>query len=288
MYKSARITLVQENPLPLAPGWEQQLDQQISAALTRYPDTDLLIFPELHCFGDGYPDQSRSEFLYAKAEPLTGQIVQRLCDLAAKHQIWLIPGSVCEAGPNGELYNTQILIEPAGKLAASYRKIFPWRPSEPYTPGTEFVVAPTPVGKLGLHICYDAWFPETTRNLAWLGAEIICNVVKTTTPDRTQELILAQANAIVNQVFVVSINVAAPTGEGQSIVVGPEGEILAQADKDPCLIHVELDLDRLTEVRTTGTAGTNRMWQQFKPTDPKIPLPLYQGVINPHTWNIGV
>ncbi len=68
------------------------------------------------------------------------------------------------------------------------------------------------IGRVGLNICYDAWFPEVSRQLAWMGAEVILNVVKTTAPDRRQELVLAKANAIVNQVFVVSVNCAGPAG----------------------------------------------------------------------------
>ena len=78
-----------------------------------------------------------------------------------------------------------------------------------------------------MSICYDAWFPESTRSVAWLGAEFVVNVVKTIGADRKQERVLAQANAIVNQVFMLSVNAAGPIGTGGSIVCDPEGTVIA-------------------------------------------------------------
>ena len=122
---------------------------------------------------------------------------------------------------------------PDGTIAASYRKVFPWRPYERYRPGTRFVTADLAgVGRVGLSVCYDSWFPEHTRHLAWMGAEVMVNVVKTTTVDRAQELVLARANAIVNQVFFVSVNAAAPVGRGQSLVVDPEGLVRVAAPSE--------------------------------------------------------
>lgn len=255
-------------------------------ALERHPEARLLVFPELHLFGDGVPDLQREGALRGAAEPLDGPRVEALSALALELGVWLVPGSVCELGPHGELFNTQIVLSPEGRLAGSYRKIFPWRPHEPYEPGNRFVVVDLDgLGRVGLNICYDAWFPETTRQLAWMGAEVILNVVKTTTADRAQELVLARANAIVNQVFVVSVNCAGPTGMGRSIIVDPEGEALAEApDAAPALLAADLDLAAVARVRTHGTAGVNRMWSQFRPGEPAIPLPVYQGRIDPATW----
>jgi predicted amidohydrolase len=190
------------------------------------------------------------------------------------------------------VFNTAVAFSPAGELAASYRKIFPWRPYEIFTPGDQFVVFDLPdVGRCGFSICYDAWFPEVSRQLAWLGAEVIVNPTQTTTGDRPQELVLARANAIVNQVFVISVNAAAPVGVGQSVVVDPEGRVrTATADPTPAVLTDVIDLDEVTRVRRYGTAGLNRLWDQFapdnggKPTDPVIELPLYSGRIDPRRW----
>lgn len=259
---------------------------EVKAALEAQPHSKLVVFPELHLFGDQSPDLQRTERLQASAEPLDGPRVKELQQLAKDLNIWLVPGSVCERGPEGQLFNTQLVLSPDGELAGYYRKIFPWRPFEPYDPGDRFTTVDLPgIGRVGLNICYDAWYPEVSRQLAWMGAEVILNVVKTTTPDRKQELILAKANAIVNQVFVVSVNCAGPTGMGRSIIVDPEGNTLAQAPDDaPRLLAAELDLAAVERVRTHGTENLNRPWSQFREGEPAVELSVYQGRINPATW----
>jgi predicted amidohydrolase len=259
---------------------------EVKAALEAQPHSKLVVFPELHLFADQNPDLQRAEMLQASAEPLDGPRVKELKQLAKDLNIWLVPGSVCERGPEGQLFNTQLVLSPDGGLAGYYRKIFPWRPFEPYDPGDRFTTVDLPgIGRVGLNICYDAWYPEVSRQLAWMGAEVIINVVKTTTPDRRQELILAKANAIVNQVFMVSVNCAGPTGKGQSIIVDPEGNTLAEApDDQPQLLTAELDLAAVDRVRTHGTENLNRPWSQFREGEPAVELSVYQGRINPATW----
>ncbi|TDT78661.1 putative amidohydrolase [Arthrobacter sp. AG258] len=259
---------------------------KVKAALEAQPHSKLVVFPELHLFGDENPDLQRTEMLQASAEPLDGPRVQELKQLAKDLNIWLVPGSVCERGPEGQLFNTQLVLSPEGELAGYYRKIFPWRPFEPYDPGDRFTTVDLPgIGRVGLNICYDAWYPEVSRQLAWMGADVILNVVKTTTPDRKQELILAKANAIVNQVFMVSVNCAGPTGQGKSIIVDPEGNTLAEATDDkPQLLTAELDLAAVDRVRTHGTENLNRPWSQFREGEPAVELSVYQGRINPATW----
>ncbi|NKX54305.1 carbon-nitrogen hydrolase family protein [Arthrobacter mobilis] len=259
---------------------------EVAAAVEHQPQTRLVVFPELHLFGDGDPDRQRTEALQDAAEPLDGPRVKGLRELAADLGIWLVPGSVCERGPEGQLFNTQLVLSPDGELAGYYRKIFPWRPHEPYDPGDRFATVDLAgIGRVGLNICYDAWFPEVSRQLAWMGAEVILNVVKTTTDDRKQELVLAQANAIVNQVFMVSVNCAGPTGRGRSLIVDPEGNTLAEAGDDaPVLLAADLDLSAVERVRTHGTENVNRPWSQFHPGEPPIELPVYQGRIDPAAW----
>jgi predicted amidohydrolase len=256
--------------------------------IARAARADLIVYPELHLFGSEiWPDEERNVELRRSAVPLDGQLVAELGDIAHEAGAWLIPGSICERGPLGELFNTALVFSPAGELVAHYRKVFPWRPFEPYDAGDRFVVFDIPgVGRLGISICYDAWFPEVTRHLAWMGAEAVINIVKTTTPDRSQELVLAQANSIVNQTFTVSVNCAGPIGRGQSIIVDPEGKMLAEsAGVDPVGLFSTLDLSHVTKVHLEGTAGSNRMWSQFVSTDSPLELPLYAGRIDPETWH---
>lgn len=287
MPRLIRIAAVQAPPLVIG-GDLDLFAAQLHTLLQTDPKIEFAVYPELHLFGaeSAAPTTAgRNTRLRESAEPLDGPLMTRLGQIARDAGVWLLPGSVCEAGPAGELFNTAVVFNPAGELVASYRKIFPWRPFEPYDPGDRFVVFDVPdVGRFGLSICYDAWFPEVARHLAWLGAEVVLNVVKTTTPDREQELVLARANSIVNQTFTVSVNCAAPIGEGRSLLVDPEGAVLRTAAAGPELIVETLDLDTVSRVRTSGTAGLNRMWSQFLPTDSPLELPLYHGRIDPDRW----
>lgn len=286
MSRSLSLVAVQAAPRPIGAPLAGFADE-VKQAIADTDATDVVVFPELHLFGGPGPDHERSDALRDSAEPLDGERVSVLRQIAGDLGVWLLPGTICESDADGHLFNTQVVLSPEGELVASYRKIFPWRPYEPYDPGTRFVTVDLPgIGRMGLNICYDAWFPETSRQLAWMGAEVVVNVAKTTTRDRAQEVVLARANAIVNQVFVVSLNCAGPIGMGESLVVDPEGRVIATAPgAEPSAIAVELDLAEVDRVREHGTAGVNRMWSQFHPGEPAIDLPVYRGRIDPATWN---
>ena len=258
--------------------------RQVEALAASFPQVRMMVYPELHLFGHDGP--LGREALLETAEPLTGPRVSALAELAGDLGVWLLPGTVCERGPGGELFNTAVVLSPEGQLVAHYRKVFPWRPYEPFDPGDRFVTFDLPgVGRAGLSICYDAWFPEVTRHLAWLGAEVVFNLVKTTTCDRTQEVVLARANAIVNQVFVVSVNCAGPVGTGRSLIVDPEGLVrTATVGAEATVLTDALDFGQVERVRTHGTAGLTRPWDQFRPGDPGLDLPLYGGRIEPGRW----
>jgi predicted amidohydrolase len=255
------------------------------------PAVRLFVYPELHLCGpvmDADADQ-RTPSPEELAEPLDGRRDKDLCGLAADLDIWLVPGSVYERGDDGRIYNTMPVYSPEGRRVASYRKIAPWRPYERCTPGSEFVVLDMgDHGRVGLTICYDAWFPEIARQLAWMGADLILNVVQTPTVDREQEVVLARANAIVNQVFVASVNSAGPTAIGRSLLVDPEGRVRTSsiAAEEVVLTDV-LDLGEAARVREYGTAGLNRLWDQFQPGDSPLELPLYAGRIDPMSWGAG-
>ena len=187
MARTLTVAAVQAAPVPIGAAMDP-----FAAAVREQRDAgaDLVVYPELHLFGtETWPVEESEERLRAASVPLDGPFVGDLCAIARDAGVWLVPGSVCERGEHGELYNTALAIAPDGTLTASYRKIFPWRPFEPYDPGDRFVTYSLGAGRVGLSICYDAWFPEVTRHLAWMGAEVVVNIVKTTTPDRAQEQI---------------------------------------------------------------------------------------------------
>lgn len=247
--------------------------------LAQFPRTQLVVYPELHLCAD-----ESDAPVSGLVEPAGGPREQQLCRLAAELGVWLVPGSVYEA--HGEVvYNTALAISPVGEVVARYRKCFPWRPFETVAAGHEFVVFDIPgITRIGLSICYDTWFPELARHLAWMGAEIILQPTLTPTIDRAQELVLSQATAIVNQVFVVSVNAAAPQATGGSLIVDPEGHVLAQAGEGPMALTHVINLDQLDTTRRYGTAGMTEVWQQFRADDTPLALPLYGGSIDHRRW----
>jgi len=193
-------------------------------------------------------------------------------------EVWLIPGSFYELGEDRRVYNTAVAISPEGEIVARYRKCFPWRPWETVTAGNEFVAFDIDgVGRAGLMICYDAWFPEVARHLAWMGAEVIFNPTATYTSDREQELVLARANAIVNQVYIVNTNMGGRPGPARSVIVDPEGHVLQMAGDGEEYQTEVLDLRTVRRIRSYGSVGLNLMWSQIEKEGTKLDLPFYGG-----------
>ena len=246
------------------------------------PGVDLVLAPELHLSGQpglleeqsGYPDEV--------AVQVPGPLTDAISVLAREHRVWLVPGTVFERADDGQIHNTALAFSPAGELVARYRKVFPWQPHEECAPGDRFVTFDIPdVGRIGLAICYDGNFPEVFRQLAWMGAELVLQPTLTTTSDRAAELVLARANAIVNQLYVINLNASDPAGLGRSVVVDPEGIVRVEAGAGEELITDVIDLDAVTRVRDHGLAGVSRMWDQLMRTGPQIELPVYGGRLQP-------
>jgi formamidase len=220
------------------------------------------------------------------AEDIPGPATDRVAALAKETGLWLVPGSIYERGDDGNVYNTAIAVSPLGEIAATYRKVFPWQPYERTTPGNEFVVFDIPgVGRIGLAICYDGSFPETARQLAWLGAEVIIQPTLTTTRDREMELVCARANAWTNQLFVVNVNASDPAGVGASCIVDPEGTVRQQAGTGEEVLIDCLDLDAVSRARTHGTFGLNRPWDQIARHGADVRLPMYGGGMKTPPWH---
>jgi formamidase len=109
-----------------------------------------------------------------------------------------------------------------------------------------------------------------TRGLALRGAEVIAHPTLTTTPDREEELVLARANAITNQCYVINPNAAGMVGGGRSIGVDPEGRVLFVGGSGEELFHEMLDLDRVRLVRERGTRGLNRVLRHVQEAPPWV------------------
>ena len=273
------LIAVQTSPVPwdLEATWAQY-EREVRGLRAEFPATRLILHPELFLAALGPATMPRPAAAARTriAEPIPGPLTDRLCALAKELDVWLVPGSLYERGEAG-IHNTMIAIAPDGTIRAKYRKVFPWRPFEKVVPGNEFVVFDMEdVGRIGIMICYDGWFPEVSRHLAWMGAEVILQPSLTTTSDRPQELVLARANAIVNQVFVVNVNAGSP-GLGGSLIVDPEGHDLQVAGQGEVFMTEVLDLDAVTRVREHGTVAMSRMWAQLADQAGDVSLPLYGG-----------
>ncbi len=240
----------------------RRLGERVARVRDVVPHAQLVLFPELHLPALPPPLEPHDD-PRELAVDVPGPLTERLGEVARANGVWLVPGSVYERAGDGRVHNTALVLSPEGELAASYRKVFPWQPHESSAPGDCFVTFDVPdVGRIGLSICYDGSFPETCRELAWMGAEVVLQPTLTTTSDRPQELVMARANAIFNQFYVVSLNAGSPAGLGRSVIVDPEGLVRLQAGVGEELLTDVLDLDAVTRVREYGTAGVSRLWDQ--------------------------
>lgn len=241
------------------------IEQEIDAVKKRFPWIQMVVLPELCTYG------ANTEL----AVEIPGEVENCFRDAARRNDVWLVPGSIFERR-KGKVYNTAPVINPAGKVVARYSKRYPFFPYEKgVSRGDEFVVFDVPgVGRLGLMICFDMWYPEMARQLAWMGAEAIIVPTLTNTIDRHVELALAQANAACNQLYFVNINNAGRLGNGQSIVVGPDGNVIHQAPSTREIITVELDFNHVRRTRERGMHGLIQTLKGFR--DANVTYPVYQ------------
>ena len=222
-----------------------------------FSDVKLVVFPELALQGA----QSDLNNLSVK---IPGQATDVFSLLAKKHQIWIIPGSIYERSGN-EVFNTTPIFSPNGDYVGKYRKRYPWRPNEKTTPGNKpFVFSLDGLGKVGIMICYDLWFPEVARDLVNQGAELIIVPTMTTTGDRPQEKIIARATAITQQCYLVSCNGVGHGGVGGSLIVDPEGGVLQESGEGPSIQTAIVDFERVRAVRAKGIAGVTNPIRDFK------------------------
>jgi formamidase len=279
--RALSLAALQTAPVPRDPeATLGLLARRVRSLRTTVPHAQLAVLPELHLSAPPSTLEEHSGCAREVAVEIPGPLTEALGRIAAESEIWLVPGSVYELASDGRVHNTAVVLAPDGELVASYRKVFPWQPHETCAPGEEFVTFDIPeVGRVGLAICYDGSFPETFRQLAWMGAELIVQVNLTTTSDREQELVMARANAIFNQLYVLSLNAATPAGVGRSLIADPEGLVRVASGSGEEVLTDVLDLEAVERVRRFGTAGVSRMWEQMLREGPGIELPMYGGPV---------
>ena len=242
-----------------------RMHQRLDALMLRYPWVQMVVFSELAAFG---PSTSN-------AQPMPGPAEEAFCEMASQHGIWLLPGSMFERDGD-RIYNTAPVIDPRGNVVTRYRKMFPFRPYERGVAGGEqFSIFDVPdVGRFGVSICYDMWFPETTRTMAAMGAEVILHPTLTDTLDREIELSISRTNAAINQCYFFDVNGLGDGGYGRSIVVGPSGNVIHQATVAEEVMPVEIDLARVRRERSVGIRGLGQPLKSFR--DRSVDFAVYR------------
>jgi len=215
----------------------------------------------------------RSEEI-ANAEHLEGDTLARMARLARELGVHLVAGSITERAPGqAKNYNTSVLLGPGGERIAIYRKIHLFdvdlpgrvtvRESEVKLSGAEVVSAPTPIGAVGLTICYDIRFPELYRRLAFAGARLVTVPSAFTFPTGEAHWEpLIRARAIENQVYMIAPaqfgpNVHGFSDYGNSMIVDPWGRVVARAADEEGVVIAPIDLDYLERVRRELPALTH-------------------------------
>jgi predicted amidohydrolase len=233
----------------------EMMKLKLDITMNLYPWVEMVVFSELCGFGP----------LLHTAQEVPGLFEQEMQNMAKKYGIWLLPGSIFEKR-DGLIFNTASVINPQGEVVTRYSKMFPFYPYEVgVTPGHQFCVFDVPdVGRFGVSICYDMWFPETIRTLAVMGAEVILHPTLTGTIDREIELSIARAMASVNQCFLFDVNGLDTGGSGCSIVCGPDGRVLYQAGSTEEIIPIELNIEQVKRSRELGILRLGQPLKSFR------------------------
>ncbi len=226
---------------------------------------DAIVLPELWTVGSFAID-----LMPRHAEPVDGPLCRSLAAVAQQSRAWVFGGSFAERveAEHGQvdLFNTQVVFGPDGSLAGMYRKVhlfgFNGGETTVMSPGAEAVVVSGPVGRTGLATCYDLRFPELFRQLVARGAESF--VIPAGWPERRlgHWQVLARARAIENQAYVLACNESGTHGgvpiAGRSMVIDPQGEVLAEAGAAEEVLSVGIDPARVSAWRGAFPALEDR------------------------------
>ncbi len=220
-------------------------------------------------FAGLYFCQSEDHEQFNLAEPIPGPTIDAICEAAAKHKVVIVAG-IFERRAPGLFHNSAAVIESDGSLLGIYRKMH--IPDDPYfyekfyfTPGDlGFKSFSTSVGKIGVCICWDQWFPEAARLTALHGAEILIypTAIGWQAPEKAQYgesqrnawQTMMRSHAIANGVFLVAPNRSGVEDHiefwGSSFVADPYGNMLKVAGEKPETLIVECDMSLIETART--------------------------------------
>jgi predicted amidohydrolase len=233
---------------------------------------DVACLPENFCF-IGLKDADK---LQVAEEDGSGQVQQFLSDSARSLKMWILGGTIVLRGDTpSRVANSSLLIDSDGKRVARYDKIHlfdvtipgrneQYRESSHVMPGREAVLADTPVGRLGMSVCYDMRFPELYRELVLQGAEWLAMPAAFTVPTgRAHWETLLRARAIENLCYVVAPAQSGTHSSGRetygdSLIVDYWGQVLSRLAKGTGVITAEIDLAKQAESRVRFPALANR------------------------------
>ena len=233
---------------------------------------DIACLPENFCF-IGLKDADK--LAVAEADG-SGVVQQFLSDTARRLKMWILGGTIVLRGDTpSRVANSTLLIDAAGKRVARYDKIHlfdvtipgrneQYRESSHVMPGREPVLADTPVGRLGMSVCYDMRFPELYRELVAQGAEWLAMPAAFTVPTgRAHWETLLRARAIENLCYVVAPAQSGTHSSGRetygdSLIVDYWGQVLSRLAKGTGVITADIDLAKQAESRVRFPALANR------------------------------
>ncbi len=268
----SRVALVQLDP---GEDKEENLDtafRLVEAAAQRGADAVLL--PE------SFHVRGPNELRFETSEPIPGPLSERFAAAAERLGVTVLAGSYNEASHRPDrLFNTSLLFGPDGALLAKYRKIHLFdvtieghvvaRESSRNLPGDELVCVDTPIGRVGMTICYDLRFPELYRSLALMGAEVLVvpsNFAMHTGKDHWEPLL--RARAIENGAWVLAPATTGSRGGfnayGRSLAVDPWGTVVACSPDEVGFTLVDVDVDRVRAVRERVPSLANRRPETYR------------------------
>lgn len=236
----------------------------ISAAVAEAADAGavMLFTPEM----SGVLDRDRvraTGSIVAEAQDVTLAVAR---EAAQSHGLWIHLGSLAVRREDGKLANRGFVIDDRGAIRAAYDKLHlfdvdlasgeSWRESAAYTGGDRAIVAETPIGPIGLSICYDLRFPDLYRALSDAGATTLSVPAAFTRPTGVAHWhLLLRARAIESAAFVIAAAQAGTHEDGRetyghSLVIDPWGDVLLDMKDEAGLGFAEIDLARVAEVRS--------------------------------------
>lgn len=267
-----KIGLIQQSNTADQAANLQKLEQNIRKAAAQ--GAELIVLQELH--NGLYFCQTEDTAIFAQAEPIPGPSTTRFGALAQELGVVIVL-SLFERRAPGLYHNTAVVMDKDGRIAGKYRKMH--IPDDPayyekfyFTPGDlGFEPINTSIGRLGVLVCWDQWYPEAARLMAMRGAELLIYPTaigweSSDTPEEQQRqlgawITVQRGHAVANGLPVVTVNRTGhepdPSGRtngiqfwGNSFVAGPQGELLAQLpNQEEAIQVVEIDRERTEHVR---------------------------------------